>query len=67
MKLNDKWFYTFYNEGLYFLAHLGYFPMSLCNHDSWIKNAWRLCMLLLARVLIFQTSYFADISHNAPG
>ena len=20
-----------------FLAHLGYFPMSLCNHDSWIK------------------------------
>ena len=21
----------------YFLAHLGYFPMSLCNHDSWIK------------------------------
>ena len=33
-------------------------------HES--KYAWRLCMLLLARVLIFQTSYFADISHNAP-
>ena len=32
-------------------------------HES--KNAWRLCMLLLARVLIFQTSYFVDISHNA--
>ena len=27
------------------------------------KYAWCLCMLLLARVLIFQTSYFADISH----
>ena len=33
-------------------------------HES--KYAWRLCTLLLARVLIFQTSYFADISHNAP-
>ena len=33
-------------------------------HES--KYAWHLCMLLLARVLIFQTSYFADISHNAP-
>ena len=25
-----------------------------------------LCTFLLARVLIAQTSYFADISHNAP-
>ena len=33
-------------------------------HES--KYAWHLCTLLLARVLIFQTSYFADISHNAP-
>ena len=33
-------------------------------HES--KYAWCLCTLLLARVLIFQTSYFADISHNAP-
>ena len=25
------------------------------------------CMLILARVLITQTSYVADLSHNAPG
>ena len=34
-----------------------------------IQPLWcmcHLCMLLLARVLITQTSYFADILHNAP-
>ena len=29
-------------------------------------HMWRLCTLLLARLLIAQTSYFADISHYAP-
>ena len=29
-------------------------------------HVWCLCMLLLARLLIAQTSYFADISHYAP-
>ena len=32
---------------------------------GWIY-AQHLCTLLMARVLIFQTSYFANISHNAP-
>ena len=61
----------------YSWAHLGYIPMSLYNHDSWFHHYmgswfwlwWRmrhLCTLLLARVLIAQTSYFAGISHNAP-
>ena len=60
---------------LWFLAHLGYIPLSLYNHDSqfhhymgsWTWHCWHiwcLCMLLLARVLILQTLYFADISHN---
>ena len=29
-------------------------------------HVWRLCTLLLAGLLIAQTSYFADISHYAP-
>ena len=54
-----------------------HYQMSLYNHDSWFhhymgswswswqhQHMWHLCMLLLARILITQTLYFADILHN---
>ena len=56
---------TQFNRLFWLVWDTSQWAYAIMIHES--KYAWRLCTLLLARVLIFQTSYFADISHNAPG